>query len=136
MSIDLILMLHFLGVLFNRRFNDEDKIYEKETNVKFYHVCSRNRLKLLFSIYSNESISSAWKTIPLFHEFVPKVCILYRDGSQAIGHLMRNSDSVLRAKVISVEEELELIQIGAPMWNKYSKEHTHYYAFNSSGHTL
>ena len=92
MNTCLSLMACLFGASFDRRFNEEEKRHEKETNVKFYHTHSTNRLTFLFRTGRNESIttSHSCKTIPHFHDCLPKVCILHRDISQHIGHLISN----------------------------------------------
>ena len=57
MTMDLSLMTCLFRASFERRFDQEEKRYEKEVSIKFYHACSRNRLKFLFSKNSNEIIS-------------------------------------------------------------------------------
>ena len=64
---------------------------------------------------------------------MPKACLLDRDGNQSIGHVIRNSKTVLNAEVINEEDVIALNQVRATTWIKSSKEYDYEDAFNSDG---
>ena len=68
--------------------------------MKFYHACSRNILKYIFSTNINEGITASFtcKTVLRFRDFVPKVCTLDQDGAQFIGHALNDSNNMYMPK--------------------------------------
>ena len=97
MNLDLSLMTLF-GEKNNRRFKEQEKRRKKnESNVKCFHVYSRNTLSYLFGTDRNTSITASYtcKKNPRFQEFVAKVHLVHRDGCKDIGCVVDDDDATL-----------------------------------------
>ena len=120
------------------RFNIEERQHKTKAKENHYHLCSRNRLRCVFSTNNNDVITTtcAHETIHRFNECVLKILLIYEYGTQAIGHAVDNTNNILHTQVIDIEDNADVVQITAPKWNGDLKCYTHDDDFNSFGHEL
>ena len=121
-------MAYWFGKSFNRRSNHGEKRHQKESNVKKYHTCTRNRLKFLFSTDRNSiiAVSCTHTKITRYYDFVAKVTLVDADGCQAFVYVVRNSNTMLNMKIANDDDDVMSINMCEPIWDKDKK----YYIFN------
>ena len=62
--------------------------------------------------------------------------LLDREGAQVIRHAINDCNNILHSEVEDAENNIVLIKIRVPIWNRELKECMFEDAFNSSGHKL
>lgn len=118
MNFDLSLMAHVFGENLNRRFADAEKRFAKEeSKIKFFHICSRSRMKCIFSSGNSLDITAcfAYKTIERHHQFYPKVNLENEEGKETIGYVLYDENNALNVEITDENDNIVQIDIPAPI---------------------
>ena len=139
LNLDLSLISYLFRKNLNQRFNKDEKQHKnKDSNVKYFYIYSRNRLSYLFSTDGNSSITTTYtyKTIPYFYEFFAKVYLVDRDENQSIRYVVDENENTLIIEIINDDDDIESITISVPFWDGDTKEYVYSNGFNSKGYRL
>ena len=106
--------------------------------MKYFYVCSRNRLSYLFSTDRNSSITTTCvcETIPRFHEFAVKVYLVNINENESIRCAVDENENTFIVKIINDDDDVKSIQISAPFWDGYTKEYACNNVFNANGYKI
>ena len=104
-----------LGEGTNETFEEEEKRFQSEdSEVKFFHVFSRNRIRCIFSGGNSRDINTlrAFKTIQRKHRFASKVNSSHYDGTtQVVGCVIKNRSDAMQVELMDENDDTMVISM-------------------------
>ena len=128
-------MACLFGEHLNERFEEEEKrFYNDESKVNYFHTCSRNIVRSIFSSSNNEDIIFfLHKTIQRTHHFCLKVNLSRDNGTKIVGYAMYNVNNMLSAKIIHENNNLNTIDVPGPEYDIEIKDYQCEDLFSANG---